>query len=54
MKKQIKKILGKFGWDYCQYCGEKLTFDQEKFDMGYRVHSKCPKCTNLQRFDVTL
>ena len=51
---KLKILLAKFGWDYCQYCGEKLTFDEEKFNMGYRTHSRCPKCDNLGRFDVTL
>ena len=34
---KLKILLGKFGWDYCQYCGEKLTFDEENlvWDIGH-------------------
>lgn len=51
-KKYVRKRLGVLGLSYCRHCGEHLWFDEEKFSLGYNVHSICPKCDYTRRFNM--
>lgn len=44
MKTRLKKILAKIGFAYCPKCGSDLWFDEERWNLGYNVHSVCLKC----------
>lgn len=50
---ELRKWVAKTGLVYlCKYCGEKLYCDEDKFNWDYQGYSYCPKCTNLERFDI--
>lgn len=54
IKTAIKIKLGRLGLSYCPKCGGDLWFDEDKWNMGYNVHSRCLHCDYLDRFDIPL
>jgi len=40
----LGKLLYKLGLPFCEHCGKHKSFDDEKFNLGYKVKSMCPDC----------
>lgn len=46
----LNKILNKLSIvPFCDKCGDRLIFDQERFDRGYSARYFCERCNKLKK-----